>query len=166
MDQEHKACIACKEAIKQDARKCPHCHQIQSGAAALQTSPVFGWAVGTIILVSIATISYKIWSDMSDMRTPPDIEIGEGKVRISTNPEGAPSVSCFTSIKNRGIRYVSDPSLQAEFFDSSGEVIDVHFAKHKLSLMPHIEAIGRVTGVPSANPKTYASCKVVLLSVQ
>lgn len=158
--------MACKEPIKQDARKCPHCHQIQSGAYALQTNPLFGLAIGALVVSILAWLIYSIGSDASMASSSPQIEIGSGVLHTRSGSDQEPLASCFANLKNSGLRYVSDPSLQAEFFDASGKVIDVHYTKHKFSLMPSIAAQGRVTGTPSADVKTYASCKISLLSIR
>lgn len=163
--QDTKPCIACFEPIKRQARKCPNCLQIQTGAAALVNNPWLGWIAAVALVAMLAGLGYLFFSSVVRGTAMPQLEVGPSTLRISSDVTH-PQVSCFAQLKNTEIFAVSDPSLQAQFYDASATQIDVHYEKHRFTLFPAVAAGGRVTGVPSGSIADYKSCKVVVLNAR
>jgi hypothetical protein len=160
-----KPCIACCEPINVAARKCPHCHQIQSKAAAVQNHPLTSW-IGLLLFAGVLlAMMIMLYNLMSRDEKPALLEISPSTLRISS-PRGSPVASCFASIKNADTVVWSNPSLQAQFFDRSGGQIDVHYETHKVGVLPTRSSEARVSGAINAAREEYASCKISVLSAK
>lgn len=162
MPQEAKPCLACFEPIQQAARKCPHCHQIQTGPAALLNSPWLGWVVVGLVIAIVAVLGYGLLASLASKTAMPQLVVGPATLRASSDA-AHPRVSCFAPLTNNELAVVSDPSLQAVFFDAGSNQIDVHYERHHFSVFPAQVAEGRVSGPPNAGMAEYKSCKLVVL---
>jgi hypothetical protein len=165
MQQDTRPCIACFEQIKREARKCPHCHQVQTGAAALLNSPWLGWLALAAILAMVAGMAYIAFSSFQPRTAIPKLEVGPSTLNVAADAT-RPRVSCFAQLKNVEATAVSDPSLQAQFYDAGGAQIDVHYDQHRLTLFPSVAAEGRVSGTPNGVIAEYKSCKLVVLNAK
>lgn len=163
--QDSKPCIACLEPIKLEARKCPHCLQVQTGSAALLNSPWLGWLAAAAVVAMLAGMGYMVFSSFVPRTTIPKLEVGRSILSISSDAT-RPRVSCFAQMKNMEATAAADPSLQAQFYDARSTQIDVHYEQHRFTLFPAVAAEGRVSGVPNGNPAEYKSCKIVVLNVR
>ena len=164
MDQaETKPCIACFTPINAKARKCGHCHQIQSKVAGLVNHPWTSWVVFTLSVLFFLVALYSILQSTRKESFAAQLVVGESQLRVST-PGETSSVSCFAQVKNVDVATWGNPSLQAEFFDQSKKLIDVHYAKERFDVYPTFSFQARVSGRMSASASEYASCKIQILS--
>lgn len=161
-----KLCLACFEPIQLAARKCPHCHQIQSKAAAMQNHPAVSWIIVAIIAAMVAGFCLAIYGIFAkNEQRMPELNVGPATVRISNNQK-SPRASCFAPITNEDIIVWTDPSIQAQFFDNAGREIDVHYETHHFNLFPKFSVEARVSGPLNAAPEDYAKCKLSVLNVK
>jgi hypothetical protein len=165
MQQDTKPCIACFEPIKREARKCFHCYQIQTGSAALLNRPSLGWLAAAAVVAMVAGMAYVTFSSFVPRTVMPKLEVGPSTFSISADAT-RPRVSCFAQLKNMETTVVSDPSLQAQFYDARETQIDVHYEQHRLTLFPSAAAEGRVSGTPNGTIAEYKSCKLVVLNAK
>jgi hypothetical protein len=162
MPSDTKPCIACFEPIHQKARKCPHCHQIQSKVAALPNHPATAWAVVSFLAMVLFGGFYLIYNATTKESRVPLVTIGSPIVRTAAHGTLL-RASCFAPITNTDALTWSNPTLQAQFFNSTGSQVDVHYEVHKLTLLPTFVAEGRVSGLANASSEEYATCKLSVL---
>jgi hypothetical protein len=162
MPHDVKQCIACFEPIQPKARKCPHCHQIQSRAAALQNHPATSWAIVSFLALVLFGGAYMFYEAVTKEARVPQVTISPATVQTAVQ-RGGVRVSCFAPVTNTENVTWSDPTLQAQFFNSAGTQVDVHYEVHKLTLFPAVAAQARVSGQANASPEEYATCKLSVL---
>gem|GEM_PF-4953577 len=162
---ETKACIGCFEPINIKALKCPHCHQIQTKAAGLVNHPAASFVAVVLIVGVFVYMFYMVYQIGQTQTFQSQLVVGESAFRLSKVSDES-HATCFATIKNTDTAIWSRPSLQAEFFDPAGQLVDVHYAKESFELYPSFTAKGRVSGRANAEPAKYASCKITILSAQ
>ncbi len=157
-----KECMACKEDIKDGARKCPHCHQVQSTIARFGFSRS-GQLLGVaIVLFAVAWFVYSVLYPFSATDLGAQFEITQGEIELNTEKDPV-IVNCITKVNNSGLARWTDFSLQAEYFDAAGSIIDVHYQKHDIGVFPMIGFSARVTGTANSEIRKYISCKVSII---
>ena len=154
-----KTCFACKEPIHDDARKCPHCHQIQTQTARFVFSPVGNAMIIGCILLAIAWSAYSIYTSTKDYPLTESFMISKTTLTKNTDAEPA-QVSCFAEIENTTDTHWSDFSIQANFYDQTGNLIDTHHQSLDTSLFPFLSLTARVTGSANAPISQYYTCKI------
>jgi hypothetical protein len=165
MNTARKPCLTCFEPIDARAKKCPHCHQLQVRAAVAMQSP---WFLTLLFVVLFGFIGYLFWSLLQDLHREAfssQLSVGSSTLQVSKAEVGAVA-SCFADITNKDQAVWKRPSLQAEFFDQSGALIDVHYAQDDFEIYPSFTAKGRVAGRANAGADQYASCKISVLSAR
>ncbi len=154
-----KQCLACKEDIHDDALKCPHCHQIQNKVSRFVYSTGGNILIYGIILFAIVWSAYSIYSDTKDYSLTDSLVVSEAS--LSINSESNPvKVSCFTEVENKSDVHWNDFSVQANFYDSQGNLIDTHHRLLDNSIFPLMSFTARVTGDISAPINKYQSCLI------
>ncbi|PCJ12421.1 MAG: hypothetical protein COB04_17765 [Gammaproteobacteria bacterium] len=87
------------------------------------------------------------------------LEISEEVLRLNSVTQPT-KTSCFVTIKNNSRARRGNFSLQAEFFDQQGNLIDLHHHNLKSSVYPLLRVKARVTGNINGNLTDYTSCKI------
>lgn len=144
-----KPCIACREPIQSDARKCPHCHQLQSRLANFSNSNMAQALLAVFLAALIAYLCYELYGALHKTDAAPKLSVGTGTVRVGI-VRGSARVSCFATVTNQDSHSWRNPSLQAEFFDRAGSRIDVKHRELQASLFPSRSLEGQVWGEPVA----------------
>jgi hypothetical protein len=158
-----KPCLVCFEPIDARARKCHHCREIQSPASAWMHHP----AVLTTFMILLGLLIVWVgYTAVRGLRKPPfsgQLAVGAAQLRLA-NQEGEPRVSCVAPITNNDTIPWGSVSLQAEFLDAQGQVIDVHHNQYTFRILPGLQATGRASGPANAASSEYAACRVTILS--
>jgi hypothetical protein len=157
-----KNCIACFETINAQARKCPHCHQVQNKVANAINLPAVSAAALAILLLVLGWLVYMISQFWHQEKFNSQLESGQATVRISTL-DGHTTVSCFAPIRNKSNVPWDRPSLQAEYFNGKRDLIDVQHSKESFSLYPWLTAKVRLSGSPVSETSEYASCSITVI---
>jgi hypothetical protein len=152
-----KPCVACREQIHADARKCPHCHQLQTYFANVQNTNAVQVLLIFLALGVIAYFIYLMYSTSRKDSTTPNLTVASGTIRVGT-ARGNPRVSCFATITNQDAVPWSGLSLQAEFFDTKGSRIDIHYYEPRATVHPSFSIEGNVSGDANAELSDYATC--------
>ncbi len=156
-------CIACKENIKQDALKCPHCQQVQTRSANLVNTPHGNMLIMIFLAGFIIWIIYGIYVMFIDEKLDNQLIVGDSSFNISNNFKGT-KINCYSSIKNSGTVRWENISLQAEFFDQKNQLIDIHYnTLSTTSIYPTFSVNARVSGILNDKAENYNSCKISLL---
>ena len=162
MPNETKSCIACFETIHAQARKCPHCHQVQNKLANAINLPAVSAVAFGILLLLFAWLVYVISQFGRKEGFNSQLASGPATVRIST-VDGHPTVSCFAPIRNKSNLPWGRPSLQAEYFNSKKDLVDVQHSRESFTLYPWLTATARLSGAPVSDTSEYASCRITVI---
>ncbi|UPW17022.1 hypothetical protein M0C34_12270 [Agarivorans sp. TSD2052] len=158
-----KQCMACKEDILAEALKCKHCQQIQTKAANLQNKPAFNYLVIAMLGAFIVWIFYYIISMSIKEPTKPTFEISSAEFLLTESERGL-NIRCIGEIKNPTLKRWDDFSLQAEFKNAEGKVIDVLYSEPQVTIYPQFSFSGMVSGDASASNAEYDSCELVVVN--
>lgn len=157
MPRDTKHCVACHEQIHVDAKKCPHCHQLQTYLANIQNTNIVQVFLMLVATGAIAYAVYLLFNTLNKDSAPPKFTVASGTVQVGT-VRGNPRVSCFATITNQDPVPRSGLSLQAEFFDTKGSRIDIHYHEPRVTIYPSFSIEGNVSGDPNAAQSDYATC--------
>ena len=157
MPTKTKHCTACHEQIHADATKCPHCHQLQAYLANLQNSNVVQVLLMLLATGAIVYSVYLLFNTLNKDSATPNLTVASGSVQVGT-VRGNPRVSCFATITNQDPVPRSGLSLQAEFFDTKGSRIDIHYHEPRITIYPSFSVEGNVSGDANTETSDYASC--------
>ncbi len=160
-----KPCVACREPIQCDARKCPHCHQTQSRLANFPNTNVAQLVLLLFLAALIAFFFYSAYEILHKTDKAPKLDVSSGTIRVGS-VQGSLRVSCFATITNQDRSSWRNPSLQAEFFDRAGARIDIKHQELHASLYPTFSMEGHVWGEPVAEPAEYASCVMKVIDAR
>lgn len=158
-----KQCMACKEDILEEALKCKYCHQIQTKAANLQNKPAFNYLAIGMLGAFIIWITYYIISISLKEPLKPMFEISSSELLLTESDKGL-NVRCIGEIKNPTLKRWDNFSLQAQFKNANGKVIDVLYSEPKVTIYPHFSFSGIVTGDASASKVEYDSCELSVVN--
>lgn len=158
-----KQCMACKEEILKEALKCKHCQQIQTKAANLQNKPAFNYLVIGMLGAFIIWIVYYIISISLKEPLEPMFEISPPELFLTESDKGL-NIRCIGEIKNPTLKRWDDFSLQAEFKNDNGKVIDVLYSEPEVTIYPQFSFSGIVTGDGSASKVEYDSCELSVVN--
>jgi hypothetical protein len=161
-DMETKKCLACKEDILINAKKCKHCLQIQNPIANLQNNPYFSYGSLVIVLVTILWITIVMIFHTTDDPIKPEFEVKPANLLISESDKGL-NIRCIADIKNPYAKRWTDFSLQAKFKNTAGETIDVLYSKPKLTIYPLFEFTAIVSGIANTSKEEYNSCEITVI---
>ena len=162
MPNETKSCIACFETIKAQARKCPHCYQVQSKVANAINLPVVAAVAAGVAVLLVAWMVYVIWQLGHSEGFNSQLASGQATVRIAT-VDGRTTVSCFAPIQNKSNIPWERPSLQAEYFNRKKELVDVQHSRESFSLYPWLTAEVRLSGAPVSDTSEYLTCRIMVI---
>ncbi|MDY7011505.1 MAG: hypothetical protein SVV80_12255 [Planctomycetota bacterium] len=168
-----KTCAMCFEEIDERARKCPHCRSLQAGISAwLSRNPA---AILLIVLIGVLFLfgGRGLWGSFLNSQLVPtgqnDLRTFKGEVKVVSSKmvfgksEEGPVVCVIGQIKNESEIAWKDLQIVAQFFDQSGELIDVaigpeyYFASE---ILPHGEGAFKVRVIADFPKETYASYKI------
>lgn len=162
MIMETKQCIACKEDILKTALKCKHCAQVQSRAANLPNKPLYNYCIFGLFALFILWLLFEFMKLYNYEETKPVFDITESKFHSSESKKGL-NIRCIAEVENTHVDSWSNFSLQANFKNSNGDIIDVLYDKTRMSLHSSYRFKGMVSGYASATSKEYSSCELSIL---
>ena len=155
-------CISCLEEIKLGAKRCPHCHQIQSVLHSLNTNSKFLWlVVASLIAILFYALYTALTFDPQHQKLNPPILSNPTLIAIDTN--AGPFITCFGHIENPNRERLNSVFLQAKFYDSSGEEIDRIMHKFEMTLRGGLALDTRIRGGAAHLPGRYNSCDIQVL---
>jgi len=161
MTDNGTVCIACQETIRAGAKKCPHCHQLQTGIAKIALGPV-GSIIGIMLIVAILVwLAFTIKGLVTDHDLNGSFIIGESRLAVKTD-EKPTKVSCIADVKNTGSQRWSDFWLQAKYFNGDRVLVDVHNEVNYISVYPLFSFTARVTGAINGNINDYDTCEIFI----
>lgn len=158
-----KQCLACKEEILKEALKCKHCQQIQTKAANLHNKPAFNYFLIGILGAFIIWVAYYIFSFSLREPLEPMFEISSSELSLTESDKGL-NIRCIGEIKNPTLKRWSYFSLQAQFKNNNGKVIDVLYSEPEVTIYPQFSFSGIVTGDGSASKDEYDSCELSVVN--
>jgi hypothetical protein len=162
MAPEKKECLGCYEPIHEQARKCPHCHQIQSK---LYTAQYNKWFLVPMLVLLFGFMAYL----MNDLRKvgKPNSEVkilAVEKANLYTRTvSGREYVSCSGDIKNTSNLKATYIDLRGDFYNSKGELIDTFSSNANLRIDAHSSSPYRIRVEADKPLPEYSSCKVTIL---
>jgi hypothetical protein len=162
MGAERKSCLACFEPVDARALKCPHCHQVQGRTANWVNRPA---VLNGLVIFVVLLLAWLAYSTIRKLERPPFVEklvVGEATLRQS-DVDGQRRVSCLAPIRNSDSLPWGRLSLQAEFLDAQGRVIDVHQARTDFTMSPGFGSHGRVSGPANGASADYSGCRITIL---
>jgi len=160
---ETKSCLVCFESIDARARRCHHCREIQSKATALAHHPAVLTAFLILVALLLLWLAYSVTRTVQQPSFAGKLVVAASTLKVS-RVEEQPRLSCMAPVRNSDSGIWSGVSLQAEFLDAQGKVIDVHHGRGDFKLFPGMEATARVSGAANAASDEYASCRVTILN--
>jgi hypothetical protein len=160
-----KSCLVCFQDIDVRARKCHHCREIQSRAAAMAYHPRVIAAFMIFVALLLVWLFYTLARGADRHTFVGKLAIGTPTMRQSTADDES-RVSCVVSITNSDTIRWARLSLQAEFLDAQGRIIDVHNHQGGFSIFPGVSAAARVSGPRSAPSADYSSCRMTVLDAR
>jgi hypothetical protein len=157
-----KECMGCYELIHEKAKKCPHCHQIQSK---LYTTQYNKWVMVPLVIGLFGILAYMLddVSEMSGRRTDLVALSVESADFYARTISGTDFVSCSGVISNKSGRDASDIGLRADFFNEKGELIDTFAVRSNLRINSGGKSSYRVRGDADKPLSEYYECKVTIV---
>jgi hypothetical protein len=157
---DFKPCMACGESIHRVAKKCPHCHQIQSKLLSVQYAGAF---VAILMLAAAGLVAWLYYGlltggyDLADYQQ--QLVVLDESVHVE-NRGGNLYVSCMGRIKNGSPRKWRDFYFETAFLDANGSVIDTLSDRAPaLYVRPGQDTQFRVRGVADKGSDAYKSCR-------
>ena len=158
-----KSCLVCFESIDARARKCHHCREIQSKATAWAHHPAAITAFLVLVGLLLIWLVFSVTRKVQQPSFVGKLVIGASTLKVSRVEEQV-RLSCLAPVRNSDSGIWSGASLQAEFLDAQGKVIDVHHGRGDFKLFPGMEATARVSGAANAASDEYSSCRLAILN--
>ncbi len=123
-DQATKTCKMCCMEIPAGAKKCPHCHHLQTRSAMFFHSPAFGIVFFLIIAGFLMASFSEMFSNGEDFQRYSDqIEITDSKITFGSNQCGG-TVGVIGTIRNHSKIAWKSIRFQVDFQDATGERVD------------------------------------------
>ena len=159
-----KPCMVCGEQIQEVAKRCPHCHQIQSRLVQFSNT---GWAlllllsIGAAFLIYVTTREAARWVDHAG-----DVKVTDVKLK-ATNRQAKPEMSCMALLKNEGSHTWKELVIEATFLSGDGQVIDTATQRARdVVLRERGEARVRVLDQAAWEAGDYSSCQIRIKDAQ
>ena len=159
-----KPCMVCGEQIQEVAKRCPHCHQMQSRLVQFSNT---GWAVLLLLLIGAAFLIYVTtretvrWVDHAG-----EVKVTEIKLK-ATSRQARPEMSCMALLRNEGSHTWKDFVLEATFLSADGQVIDTATQRsHDVVLRALGEARVRVLDQAALEAGDYSRCQIQVKDAQ
>jgi hypothetical protein len=160
-----KTCPYCREAIHDEARKCPHCNQWLGKAMAMVYAP--------LVILFVFAAYFMVWplslfgggADPAALLS--DIVVVDSSFRFNTEGD-CTYVSAVGTIRNDSEDIAADDVyIEVQYFDEEGALIDTEGGEqYGLTLLPGSEAAFRLQARTSSPVSEYATHKVFVRSVQ
>jgi hypothetical protein len=169
-DPTSSLCPFCREPVKPDARKCPHCHQWQGRSAAFFYHPAV--LIAFVLLPMMAFFALpgrNILPQGENFAASRDqlVIVQSGMHHSAGDEKCGPSISVIGTIRNESNIGWKDVYLEAQYFDGSGTLIDtIGQEQYGLVVPPHEEVAFRIRGTAARGEKEYASHKVFVRSAR
>jgi hypothetical protein len=159
-----KPCMICGEQIQEVAKRCPHCHQMQSRLVQFSNT---GWALLLLVVVVGAFFIYITkrestrWLDHVD-----DVKVTEVKLK-ATKRQDKPEMSCIALLRNEGSHAWRELVIEATFLSGDGQVIDTATQRaREVVLREHGEARVRVLDQAAWEAAEYGTCQIQVKDAQ
>ena len=166
-EKDEKSCSSCDESIRIRAKKCPHCHSIQTWWDSSKIGQFILRLGAAIFLIFMIAFFYKmfcgVFAPKKDFATyQHDFVITDSKAHFSESKEG-PYISVIGRIRNNTSITWEDPHFEAEFFNAAGALIDtISDNNYSLVIPPHSDVAFRVRGAADKPEEQYVTHKVIL----
>jgi hypothetical protein len=164
-DVPSQLCRYCRETVRPDAKKCPHCHQwLRPGVRRLYLV-----VVAVLFLLLPVVMLWGITRDFrhDDFAAYSD-KLAVVETALSYSPGGekcGPIVAVVGKIRNDSDIGWKDFYLEARYFNADGTMIDANNDEmYSLFIPPHAEAAFRVRGMAVKPQQDYATHKVLIRS--
>ena len=165
---ESKTCGICCMEIPVGARKCPYCRHWQYRLTQIVAHPFFGIALVVVIFVPLIAVYFMLMSNLFSrgelLRDYADqITIVESKLEFGfeEDEQKHPTVAIVGKVKNSSNVDWKDVRLQAEFFNSKGDLIDAGQEQYRSPFLPANQEIGFKISFPRQFPESqYTNHKV------
>ena len=118
---ETKTCSACAEPIRLEAKKCPHCMQVQGKLAALNNDVRIHFVALLLIMGIGMWLIFQPSVDIADFRN--QITFEKIQLHAEEKVDGT-WVSCIATLNNKSPESWNDFILEARFFNKKNELID------------------------------------------
>lgn len=163
--EQTKVCPLCAETIKAAAKVCPHCRHWQKKwalqnpqmVATLMMLVIFGYATGLVIFLDHV---FNRKHDFAQYQSQIAVVSSGTSFHIS---ESNLTVSVIGVITNQSDVGWKDVGIEAQFFDGTGQMIDVIQATgeyRELTVLPHSEASFKIQGRANKKEGEYKSTRV------
>ncbi len=126
-DAEKKICRMCFQEIDRRAKKCPHCHHLQSRFR----SPLFTIAIPIVIvaaaaysLTSFIYYNYTIKSRASSSQYKDQIVVSDTEMKFGVDKCDGATVAVLGKMTNNSDVSWDRIHIEVQFFDSDGGLID------------------------------------------
>jgi len=162
---ETKSCLICYQSIDARARKCQHCREVQSKTIAWMYDSRFIAAFMVLLVLLLCWVFYSLVRGADERPFAGTLTVGAATMRKSA-VEGESRVSCLAPVTNSDTIHWGRLSLQAEFLDAQGRVIDVHNNQGNFAIFPGITATGRTSGTANAALEEYSACRMKIIDAR
>jgi hypothetical protein len=163
-DRPSKTCRYCLEPIHAEARRCPHCRSWQSRwAALLHPASYFVYVAATLaffaVLLVFAAQMTSEGEDFADWREK--ARVVESQMTFEAVEDGQPRIVVVAVLENESPVPWGRLSLEARFYDTGGQLIDVDNEWDVgVALPAHGSHACRLVLVPYLSVDRYASHEV------
>lgn len=163
-------CRHCKQEIRADATKCPHCRGSQSRWMPDPQNPLgMLLMVGMILLLVVPFTAFtRVTLDWLFHDPEPGLEqlvISESEMRYSSSASGN-SISVVGKLRNAGNTSLENPHFEVRFFNADGKLIDsLASAPYDLIIPAKSEVSFRARGAADRPAREYAKHEIRLTGV-
>ena len=159
-----KPCMVCGEQIQEVAKRCPHCHQMQSRLVQFSNT---GWAALLLLLVAAAFLFYVSTRESARWANHAgDVKVTDVRLK-TTNRLASPEMSCMALLRNEGGHTWKELVIEATFMSSDGQVIDTSTRRASdVVLLERGEARVRVLDQAAWDAGDYNKCQIQIKDAQ
>jgi cbb3-type cytochrome oxidase subunit 3 len=153
-----KLCLACKEAIHQDAKRCPHCHQPQDRLILFFSS---GWGVALLTGCLVAFGAYSLYRSQQKFSDHVS-SIGTSSFKLHLEGVGESAyASCIAVVSNETKVTWREVYAEAKYFNEKNEIVDTASERLRGVVLPAKgTAIVRVLERAAQSPSAYSRCEL------
>jgi len=169
--RKSKLCRMCYEEIDERARRCPHCLRWQTRSAAILSSGLLGWLLGTLLVVGLVALF--MHTILKPFRSPDECAVYAGQIQVTEShmlfgeSKEGPVVLVVGRLRNNSDVEWESVHLQAEFFDESDSLVNVEtewqYGRH---IMPWGESAFKVRGPADLPRERYATYSVTVTGAE
>ena len=164
---ETKQCHSCCEAIKAEAKQCPHCQSYQSAINKVLKSPTGGAVIGIAAVWIFFVFLIGNRFENNSIYDPTEVlSISESSMQFKDASCGQ-QVVVLATISNSGNEAYTDIVFDVEFFDESGKLVDtVSDTEFDLVVPPGSTKSFKVMGKSGSDEAHYTSHKITIAKAE